>query len=293
MTNVQNSARAPHHALITTTPTCSGSRRASAATIVIGLIAASAVAGIAVTSLSTREGGWGSPTAPLPSLAESSFPPAPPPLPPPATSSETAALLARLGLAPERLAAAGVTAAQTTALVGHLRSHLASHIDALRAADATYSSDRVLIDLLQRSVRAGTASPQDRQTLDAAVTRLAATAATRQQELDAAYTAATDGLAPSTLSALARAFANTAWELPGQDSSLHYAFADRSEQDWVALRDALSAQRIAARYGSQPDQPTADLIAAAASDPAAATAAANLAVSLAEVTAAWSAALEQ
>lgn len=257
------------------------SRRASAITIGIGVIAASAVAGIAVTSISSI-----SPLSHPTSRAESV-------LPTPASSAEISALLYRLGLAPDRLAASGVTAAQTTTLVGNLRSHLSDHIDALRSADADYTSSRSLVDALERLVRAGTSTSDQRTALTTAQTQLASNATTRQGVLNSAYTAATDGLAAGVLQSLARAYTNTGWELPVQASPLPYAFADRSEQDWVTLRDALSAQRIATKYGQTPDQNALDFISAASGASAVSTAAANLQANFAQVSAAWATAVAQ
>jgi len=259
-----------------------GFRRASAVTILIGAVALSAVAGIAVTSISSR-----SPSPSVPMLAESTI------LLTPASSAEVSALLYRLGLAPDRLAAAGVTAGQTTTLVGNLRSHLADHIDALRSADEGYHAAHLLVDALERIVRAGTSTSEQRTALTAAQTQLASSATTRQGMLDSTYTAATNGLADGTLQLLAHAYTNTAWELPVQASPLPYAFADRSEQDWVTLRDALSAQRIAVKYGQTPDQNALDIISAASGAPAVSAAASNLQAHLAEVSAAWAAAVAQ
>ncbi|MGE3108828.1 MAG: hypothetical protein AB7G11_15050 [Phycisphaerales bacterium] len=255
--------------------------RGSAAAVVIAILAGGTAVTFATLSLLPTAKSVVTPIATAPAFT-------------PPTSAELSMVLYRLGLSPDHLAAAGVSPAQTTELVGDLRSHLTTAMDDLRDADSNYAASAQLVDSLERVVRAGTAAQEDLQALTAARSQLASSAATRQTLLASALSAATADLDPAIVQSLALARSGTipdvraGWNIP-----LQYAFADRPEEEWVHLRDALSSQRISARHGEDPAQDALDTIAAANSSPAVAAASANLQANLNAVSAAWNNAVSQ
>ena len=249
-------------------------RRGSAVMILLATVAGGSAIVFAVLSLSSHARLYPAPIAAS--------------RPTPATTAEVSSLLYRLGLSPERLAAAGIAGQQTTALIDNLRGYLDSNIDALRAADSGYASASVMVDSLERTVRAGTASREEKEALTSARALRASQASSRQTLLDAAFVAATAGLDGGVVQALTLASAGARWDLP-----LPYAFAERDQTDWVNLRDALANQRINTRHGLDPSQEALAVIADADAVPAISSARANLDANLAAVTAAWNAAINR
>jgi hypothetical protein len=191
--------------------------------------------------------------------------------------------LTRFGLAAEPLAAAGCTAQEITALVGEARTYLQSHIQDLRDANRTWGTTRAERDRLQRLVEGG--KRENLPAYQAAVTAFNAADAQRLTVIGAIFSAATDGLDGGKLSQIQTIRVNAAaWDVPTQ-----FEAANRSEADWVHLRNALANQRISVAHGEQPD-PDEQAFIATQSGGAVATAAGHLA-DLEALKAAWNAAV--
>lgn len=208
----------------------------------------------------------------------------------PATNQELAVTLSRLRLNPEPLAAAGLTAQQTTSLVSNLRSHLSTHMDAIRLADTELGNASNTVDALTRRIRAGLGSEQDVSQLASATTALNTARSSLNSLLAAAYSAATDGLGQNALSGIATSRGNL--DGVAGDSGVggiptQYLFSSRSETTWVNLRDALANVRISGRHNQDPNPDAQSLISSLNAEPATATAIANLNNNLSTVTAAW------
>ena len=62
---------------------------------------------------------------------------------------------------------------------------------------------------------------------------------------------------------------------------------DRTETEWISLRDGLSNERIAARYGNEANGACQSLLSTARSNQTVAAAKANAVANLATVSAAW------
>jgi len=162
---------------------------------------------------------------------------------------ELATALYRVGLQPERLAAAGVDATITDDLVVSVKSWLAEHPTALSQADEALFQATKTRDRLVRKVRSGLASQEEVAACQAVLADSDAAAAVRSVQLAAIFNAGTQGLALEQINLLARIHANQlAWELP-----LEYCVVDRTQQEWVDLRDALSNERISAKLGEEAD----------------------------------------
>jgi hypothetical protein len=199
---------------------------------------------------------------------------------------QLAVALRQVGLDPDALAAAGLTAQQTTTLVAAARTHLDEHFPALRQAQQDYAQARAAHDQLKRLVRAGRASRQQREQLDQAATELAQAAAQLEQQRQALSQAATDHLGSAARVAIATIHAHNRWSHP-----VPYRAAARPEPDWVALRDALAHVRIAEQRSQDPEPEVLQLIAQADAHPDVAAAKTNLENNLQTVTNAWNAAI--
>lgn len=204
--------------------------------------------------------------------------------PPPLANGELAAVLTRVGLDAEPLAAAGLDPAQVQGIVARARQHLGDAIVEVRQADRRWAEARRDLDRLEGLVRAGTATPQDLGGRSPAQEALATATAARQSALTAAFAAATDGLDPAALATINAVKASRAagWDLPAQ-----YMASPRSQPEWVALRDALATQRINPEYGQPVPADTERLLLAEHARPATAAAHANLDRNRQTLTHAW------
>ncbi len=157
--------------------------------------------------------------------------------------------LYRVGLKPEFLAAAGVSPQQVSGIVSRMRTHLGRAMPALNAAEAACNIEQHEVTQLRRIVRAGKGSDQQVQDLATAKSSLAESEVERDAQLDAAFAAAAEGLEAEQIATLATLRANgQRWHLP-----VEYLTVERSDAEWVALRNALANDRISRRLEREPD----------------------------------------
>jgi len=195
--------------------------------------------------------------------------------------------LIRAKLDPESLCVAGVTAAETTTIVNNARAYLALNLATLRTAEAQLASTRIEHDRLTRLLRSGQASPSDVTDFENNEPLLA----TRQAALDSLqddfYSEATDNLvSQDKLTALGYIQDAGRWACPVQ-----YKCANRSESDWVTLRDALANERISDELGDDPDPTLQQFLATVHAENGTSSAIARLQTSLSSIQAAFSDAL--
>jgi hypothetical protein len=208
---------------------------------------------------------------------------------PPTLDSSLVTALYRAGLQPENLTAAGVSAESTTTLVGNVKAWLAQNASTLSSADSRLGSAVPAKESLWRKVQSGLGSHDDVASLDAAVTEYNAALAGQASTVSSMFDAGTASLSSDTKATLVlERTSQLAWGLP-----LQYLVKDRSEADWVALRDALDNERVSAKLGEDPDPADQALLATVRADPAIAAAKTNLDTKLGAVTAAWEAAAVQ
>ena len=220
-------------------------------------------------------------------LARQPQPPEPPAPPPPLpTPAHAAVMLHAAGLAPDTLAAAGVTASQTTAALQRIRDQLPQLASQFDAAQNAYSAASIEHDRLERLVRSGKGAEQDAAALATARTQLRA-AATQRDAATLAFVQAAD-LGPEVTARLAALSDRRGVDLPS-----HYRAATRPDADWLAIRHALASTDIHARLGEDVLQPARAVILANDSNPAVATAYASLQSNRAAVEAAWIQAVNQ
>jgi hypothetical protein len=242
------------------------SKRAVAIQSVLGVIALAGTAAVTVI------------------LARQPQPPAPPP--PFPSPAQTAVMLYSAGLAPDALAAAGVTASQTTDALLRVREQLPPLASQFDAAHNAYSAASIEHDRLERLARSGKGTEQDIAALAAARTQLRAAAAQRDSAIEAFVQAA--DLGPEVTARLA-----TLGDRRGADLPTHYRAATRPDPDWHALRQALASADIHARLGEDVPQPARAVVLANDSNPAVANALAGLQTNGPAVQAAWSQAVNQ
>jgi hypothetical protein len=202
------------------------------------------------------------------------------------TNAELKAALARCGLGPKVLTAAGVSAQSTTTLVGNVRQYLTDHPDDLGTADADFFAAQGTYDQLLRAVQQGQSSENDRTAFRTAPATLAAAQSARDSALAAVRTAAMANLSQDQQAAINTIRANAGRSLPVQ-----YLAVTRSEADWVALRDALSNDRQATSDSVDPDATCHQRLLNANAAPATSRAAQNLSQYLADVSNAFNTAV--
>lgn len=242
------------------------SKRAVVIQSVLGLVALAGTAAVAVL------------------LAHQPQPPAPPP--PSPTPAQAAVMLHTAGLAPESLAAAGVTASQTTDALLRIRDQLPQLAAQFDAAHNAYSAASIEHDRLERLVRSGRGAEQDVAALHTARTQLQAAAAQRDAAT-LAFVQAAD-LGPEVNNRLAALS-----DRRGDGLAIPYRAATRPDADWHALRQALASTDIHTRLGEDVPQPARAVVLANDALPAVAAARASLDANGAAVNTAWNNAVNQ
>ena len=171
--------------------------------------------------------------------------------------NETVLLLA--GVSPERLASAGVLHGAVAAIVEDGLAEIATRCSGLEQSLAQYTSARSQYEQLDRLVKGGRATEQQKQDRDtAAQTMQTASAGAQTALLGAIYTASVGSLTTDQVAVLDTLAADGTRILPSE-----YRTATRSGANWVAPRDALADIRIAARRGEQPQAESVQIVALA------------------------------
>ena len=202
------------------------------------------------------------------------------------TATELSAALYRAGLDPEALTAAGVSPNATTTLVGDVFDQMLFNPGTLDLADSGFVGLKKQCDQLKRVIQSGQASAAQINAYSLARPALAQAKAQRQSVLSGLLEAGKADLSTSQQNALVAIHGNRSWDLP-----IEFLLVDRSEADWVVLRDCLANERIAAKIQEDADPDAQAVLAQARSHPAVAAAKANLDVNLAVVRGAWEQAL--
>lgn len=199
-----------------------------------------------------------------------------------AENRELARALSLVGITPRTLAAAGVEVGAVPGVITGAREHLAEHGAALWAALESARTATGQSAAAERKVVSGTASQQERSAADAARSGLAAALSAKSAALEGLYSAATASLAPEPRAVLTTLRANRGWDL-----DLAYLSSERTQEQWVALRDAVSHVTTAAKLGEEADPAMAAIVTSAGQEGAASGVSSNLANSLVGVASAW------
>jgi hypothetical protein len=204
--------------------------------------------------------------------------------PPPPAQTEEAALLLRLGLGAETLCAAGVASEDVAGAIDAVFDEIVQKGSTMRELDAAYAAARGDRDSLRRKVRSGLASAEEVQQLAVAKASLATAESNRDAYLDALRGAALATLSAAESADVSQIVANSNWKFPTE-----LLLEDRTEAEWVALRDALAAERIHLKAGETVPSSVATALATARQTTEASTARTNLDTYLAAVQTAWNA----
>jgi len=203
-----------------------------------------------------------------------------------ALDQDLVTVLYRVGLQPENLTAAGISAQAAGEVVGGVKTWLAANTKVLDDVDDRFAAAADTKDTLIRAVRSGLATEDQLAQLDPACKDFDAVSAERQKDLDDVFKAGTSSLASDQATLLSRIHVNqAAWGLP-----LQYLVVDRAEADWVALRDALDNERVCAKEGEDADAGGQQLLSTVRSDSTVSGATTSLNTTLGDVTTAWEAA---
>lgn len=206
--------------------------------------------------------------------------------PVPQSISDMDVMLLRASLDARALAAAGLSANTTTALVQAASSYVGAHPSALSSADAAYATAKREADRLKRVIESGHAGENDVQNYQLQSTALADATAQREAALNAIRAAATVNLSNEQKAVLTQIRANEAWK----EVSMEFLAVERTQAQWVALRDALAAERITASVGDTLSESATTLLATARANETVAAAKASLDTNSASIASAWSAA---
>lgn len=195
--------------------------------------------------------------------------------------------LIRAGLDPDALAAAGLNATQATEAVDAFEAAMSLEPTRLSDADAAYAAARVSSDDLRRLIQSGKGNAEDVADFQAAMAALALAENDREDALNDWFVAGVAGLSANQVAALTTIEGNRDWGL-----DLEMLAVDRTEAEWVELREALTHERVAAKYGETCDPEVASYLADCRSVLAVAAAKTSLDANCTLVTAAFETAVQ-
>jgi len=202
--------------------------------------------------------------------------------PPASATADLASTMIRAGLDPAALAAAGVSANQVATVASRFSTAMAAEAGRLAAADASYASARASSDALRRKIESGLSSAEDRSAHATQTAALSAATAERADALADYFAAATATLSAAQVSALTTIKANRHWELP-----VEFLVVDRTEPEWVAVRNSLANERISAKNGDEMNPACQSSLASWRANAAVSAARVNSDTNLAAVRSAW------
>ncbi|MCC7011089.1 MAG: hypothetical protein IT454_00890 [Planctomycetes bacterium] len=204
---------------------------------------------------------------------------------PRATTTDSAVLATRAGLDAESLAASGVTSSSVASVIATLVTAEGDLTTPLSQLDAAHTSARAARNAAERKIQSGSATQQEIAGFAALESALASAQTARDGALNSLFTSATAGLTAGQRAALSAIRSNRSWKLPTE-----FLVTSRTEAEWIALRDALSNERAAAKNGETPNATCQALLGTERAVAAVASAKASLDTNLASVTSAWNAA---
>jgi hypothetical protein len=190
--------------------------------------------------------------------------------------------LLRAGLTPRALAAAGIQQGSVLPALQAAADQMNGAPTALDSADAMYRSARVAADALATKIQGGKASQEEIASYPGAKAAVDSADAARQSVLDGYFTAATANLTANQRTALITIRANKAIGFPEE-----YLVVERTEAQWLALRDALSTERQAIELPDMASEAATQLLTAFRADPAVAFATTSAQTNLPQITSAW------
>lgn len=199
-------------------------------------------------------------------------------------ATELESILIRAGLAPEELAALGLSSGTAGQVTTAAAEGAVDSIATIRTADAAFAAADVEYHRLHHLAMTDASQAEALATAQATLTT--ATTA-RNNAITAVQNAGTALLSSEQQGLLATLNANRSF---GTGTAL--SAVNRTPAQWVALRDALSHERIQNKRGLAVDETAASLLTSARGASAVVAAQAGLTTNLAAVRAAWDTAID-
>ena len=194
--------------------------------------------------------------------------------------------LARIGLDARSLTAAGVAPSAVLPALQAAADQLNGTPGSLAQADHTWAAARVALETVQRQIQSGLASQEMIASLSELRAQLQVASTQRNAKLEACFAAATTGMSPAQRATLTLMRNHSDREVPHE-----YLVSQRSDADWVRLRDALANERIATDLPGSMDDDSQSYLASVRAEPAIAGARSSLSTNTASVLSAWNTAV--
>jgi hypothetical protein len=195
--------------------------------------------------------------------------------------------LVRAGLSPEALTAAGVSTQSLSGIATAAKDILSSQ--PLAPFDSAVGEARAAHDARQRKIQSGLASQEEISGYAQLVQTLATVESNRAAAIAAVFNAATANLTTQQRALLTTIEGNKGWHLPTE-----FLTVNRTEAEWVELRDALTNERVCAKNGEAPNAACQTLLATKRANATVAASKAALDANLSSMSSTWeSTTLEQ
>lgn len=204
--------------------------------------------------------------------------------PPPFTmETDVEVMLLRIGITPEVVAAAGVQSSTLQSALSAELEGLEAAVSTLATHDAACAAAKREVDALKREVQSGLGTEQDVTDLAAAKAALESATAARNTFLAGICAGLCENLSGDANTAIHRMCASKRWKtLPAA-----YRVEDRTEAEWLAIRDALASKKTHERFGDAVPAETTQFLASLDADADVAAAASSSASYLAGVQTLW------
>jgi len=206
----------------------------------------------------------------------------------PSDAARAAALLARLGVSPESLAAVGAAPQEAAAIVLLADAYFLSYPDELQSADQALGAARAEESRLMRLIQSGEGTEQDVSALGAARAAVTQTESNVALALGIAKAQVLSGLSEGQKLGIERIRQNRT--IYGDAMPVAVAADVWTDAEWINARAGLTSVEQAESYGVAPDSGAED-VAKATMDRVPVAAAADNMADLAQVKAAWDSAL--
>jgi hypothetical protein len=196
---------------------------------------------------------------------------------------EVEVMLLRVGLSPQVLATAGLASNAVQTVFSAEQQDLEAATAMLASRDAACASAKREVDQLRRKVQSGQASPEEISQLAAAKTELAAATSSRDAFLAGILTGVCENTSAPARASIQSMIASKRWKtIP-----LPYRVAERTEAEWLQIRDAVAAKRTHEKFGDDVPAEVTQFLASLDADQGVAAAASNSGSCLAGVQALW------
>lgn len=177
--------------------------------------------------------------------------------------SEIEVLMLRLGMTQEVLAGAGLNGASLQSALAAQQLDLETAVDTLSTHDAAVAEARVTMDALRRKVKSGLATDEEVTALAAAKASFESSTAARETFLQGVCAGFCEQVSSDAASTLETVLASPAWvkKLP-----VEYRNAERTDEEWLAIRDALASKKTHEQMGFEVPEETTTFLASLNAD---------------------------